>query len=80
VRAGGIGVEDLQDEQMDRRDRIEDPFPPVMLELRTDLSNRGGRKYVRQVVADLTQGRGDAKGHPDRVFLTKVFCLSRFAA
>ena len=40
VSAGRIAVEDLQDEQMDRRDRIEYSIPPAMVDLRTDIPNR----------------------------------------
>lgn len=56
VGAGRVAVEDLQDEEVDGRDRIEGALPPRVTDLRTQLTKVRGGEYGGDVVANLIQG------------------------
>ena len=56
MAAGGVVVEDLQDEQMDGRHRVEDPVTPAASHGLTEGLQSDGFEPVGQLVTDLSQG------------------------
>ena len=59
VGTGGVAVQDLEDEQVDGRDRVEDPVAPAAAQGPAEVPQGERFKPVGQVVTDLPQGGGE---------------------
>jgi len=58
VSAGGVAVQDLEEEQVDGGNRVENPIPPGVADGRARHADRCGCENGSQVIADLPQ-RGE---------------------
>src|SRR6266704_2684027 len=60
----GVAVENLQDEQMHRRHRVENAVTPYMAHGRADAVNQFGAQKLGDIALDLLHGSEDTTGHP----------------
>ena len=61
--AGDVAVKDLEDEQTNRRDRIENTFSPSVVNVAACLANGLFVEQLLGVVLDVCDSAGDT-GHP----------------
>src|SRR5262249_61687660 len=64
VGARGVAVQDLQDEQVDGRNRVEDPIPPDVADGRTDVFNGFRGQPAGDFRLDSPNGGEDTTGPP----------------
>jgi hypothetical protein len=57
MRAGGVAVEDLQEEEMDRGNRVQEASAPAEAKGPAQVAQCGGLKDTGQIVADQPDGR-----------------------
>ena len=62
--AGRVAVEDLQQKNVDRSDRIEQAFPSVMTQVDADPTNRIRGQRLGHIGLELGDDLGDIEGHP----------------
>src|SRR5207249_4843876 len=79
----GVAVENLQDEQMHRRHRVENAVTPYMAHGRADAVNQFGAQKLGDIALDLLHGSEDTTGHPwppvgMRKFVTPILPGGRF--
>ena len=63
VRAGGVPVEDLQEEQIDGGHRVENPLAPGVFLLLASPLDGVGRKFVGEVLLETPQDSDDTQRH-----------------
>jgi hypothetical protein len=63
VGAGGVAVEDLQQQQVDGRDGIEEAFAPAVPQGAAQLPKGQGFEEIRQVIAKVSQGSSEGGKH-----------------
>ena len=72
VLAGGVAVEDLEEEEHDGGDGVEFAMAPPMARLLTGGSDRFGAEDLGEVLAQPVEDRQDACGHGRAPFCSWV--------